>query len=128
MRTLVWAAVLVVASTGAGLAQDAAAGEASFKRYCLPCHDAGDGARVKLGPPLNGLDGRAAGTFTGFNYSDAMKGSGITWNAGSFNEYIQNPMQRVQGTRMAFVGIKDEAEIKNLWAYFSQFDGEGKKK
>ena len=128
MRTLVLVAVLVVASTGAVLAQDVAAGEASFRRYCLPCHDAGDGAKIKLGPPLNALDGRAAGSFAGFNYSDAMKGSGITWKAETFHEYIQSPMQRVAGTRMAFVGLKDEAEIKNLWAYLNQFDAEGKKK
>ena len=58
MRNWVLAAVLVVASTGAGLAQDVEAGEGVFKRMCFPCHDAGPGAKIKLGPPLNGLDGR----------------------------------------------------------------------
>jgi cytochrome c len=122
------AAVLVVTSTGTSLAQDVAAGEASFRRYCLPCHDAGEGAKIKLGPPLNGLEGRPAGSFPGFNYSDAVKGSGITWNSDSIHEYLRNPMQRIPGTRMAFVGLKEESEIDNLWAFLKQFDAEGKKK
>src|SRR3989442_12910880 len=108
MRTCVLAAVLVVASTGAGLAQDAAAGKEVFSRMCLPCHDAGEGARVKLGPPLNGLDGRKAGTTAGFNYSDANKNSGITWNEAQFKEYIKSPMTKIPGTRMAFAGIRDD--------------------
>jgi len=62
--------------------------DATFRKWCLPCHDAGDGAKIKLGPPLNGIDGRKAGTFEGYNYSDAMKGSGITWDEAVFKEYI----------------------------------------
>jgi cytochrome c len=128
MRIWILAAVLVVSSTGAGLAQDVAAGEASFKKWCLPCHDAGPGAKVKLGPPLNAIDGRSAGGFAGFNYSDATKSSGITWKEDTFHEYIKNPMQRIPGTRMAFAGVKDDTEVKNLWAYLNQFDQEGNKK
>jgi len=124
----VLAATLVIASTGTSLAQDAAAGETAFRRWCLPCHDAGEGAKVKLGPPLNGLDGRAAGTIPGYNYSDANKNSGITWNTSSFAEYIKNPMQRIPGTRMAFAGVKDDKEVGDLWAYLKQFDQDGKKK
>jgi len=128
MRMCVLAATLVIASTGTSLAQDAAAGETAFRRWCLPCHDAGEGAKVKLGPPLNGLDGRAAGTIPGYNYSDANKNSGITWNTSSFAEYIKNPMQRIPGTRMAFAGVKDDKEVGDLWAYLKQFDQDGKKK
>lgn len=128
MRAWVLVAMLLTASTGVSLAQDLAAGEASFRKWCLPCHDAGEGAKIKLGPPLNGLDGRTAGTMPGFNYSDANKTSGITWNDDSFHEYIKNPMQRMPGTRMAFAGVKDDTEAKNLWAYLKQFDAEGKKK
>ena len=106
MRTCVLAGLLVFAWSGAALAQDAAAGQQTFQRFCLPCHDAGEGARVKLGPPFNGLDGKKAGTTEGFNYSDAMKGSGITWGDASFKEYIAGPMQKVPGTRMAFTGLQ----------------------
>jgi cytochrome c len=127
MRTWVIAGVLVLVSTGATLAQDAAAGEQSFNK-CRPCHDVGEDAKVKLGPPLNGLNGRKAGAFDGFNYSDANKASGITWNEANFKKYIENPAAMVPGTRMAFSGIKDETEVSNLWAYVNQFAGDGKKK
>ncbi len=73
MRTLMIAGIVVAASTGTALAQDAAAGEQVFKRLCSPCHDIGPDAKVKLGPPLNGIDGRKAGIFEGFNYSPANK-------------------------------------------------------
>ncbi|MPZ39553.1 MAG: c-type cytochrome [Rhizobiales bacterium] len=128
MRTCLLAAALVIASTGTGLAQDAAAGQAVFKRLCFPCHDAGPGAKVKLGPPLNGLDGRQAGTIPGFNYSEANKTSGIKWSDATFPEYIKNPMQRMPGTRMAFAGVRDEKDIANLWAYLKQFDDSGNTK
>ena len=124
MRTCILAAVLVTATTGASFAQDVEAGQGVFKRMCFPCHDAGPGAKVKLGPPLNGLDGRAAGTMPGFNYSEANKNSGITWSDATFAEYIKNPMQRMPGTRMAFAGVRDEKDIANLWAYLKQFKDE----
>ena len=128
MRTCLLAAALVIASTGAGLAQEAAAGEGVFKRMCFPCHDAGPGAKVKLGPPLNGLEGRQAGTIPGFNYSEANKNSGITWSDATFPEYIKNPMQRMPGTRMAFAGVRDDKDIANLWAFLKQFGENGDKK
>ena len=89
MRTWVIAVVALVGSSAAALAQDAAAGEQVFKRLCSPCHDVGPEAKIKLGPPLNGIDGRKAGTFEGFNYSPANKSSGITWNEQAFDKYIR---------------------------------------
>lgn len=128
MRTMVTALFALAASTGTALAQGAAAGEQVFKRLCMPCHDVGPEAKVKLGPPLNGIDGRKAGTFPGFNYSEANKSSGITWNEGDFPGYIRAPMQAMPGTRMAFVGIKNDKDIGDLWAYLKQFDPDGQKK
>ena len=129
MRTS-WAVAFIVlaASSGTGLAQDAAAGEQVFRRLCSPCHDIGQDAKVKLGPPLNGIDGRKAGTFEGFNYSPVNKNSGITWSDEAFNKYIRAPMQEMPGTRMAFVGIKNDKDITDLWAYLKQFGPEGQKK
>jgi cytochrome c len=129
MRTwlLTLTAVAFAASTQASLAQDLTAGEQSFKK-CLPCHAVGDGASNKVGPELNGLDGRKSGTVADYTYSDANKNSGITWNEASFKEYIQNPMAKVPGTKMAFAGIKSENEIGNLWAYLKQFGPDGKTK
>ena len=99
-----------------------------FKRLCSPCHDVGPEAKIKLGPPLNGIDGRKAGTFEGFNYSEANKSSGITWNADDFPNYIRAPMQAMPGTRMAFVSIKNDKDIADLWAYLKQFGPDGQKK
>jgi cytochrome c len=127
MRKCLLAMAFVIASTGSGFSQDVAAGQAVFKRLCFPCHDAGPGAKTKLGPPLNGLDGRQAGTIPGFNYSEANKNSGIKWSDETFAEYIKNPMQRMPGTRMAFAGVRDEKDIANLWAYLKQFKESGDK-
>lgn len=127
MRMWVIAAALVVASGSAALAADVEAGEMSFNK-CRPCHDVGPDAKIKLGPPLNGLDGRPAGSVAGFNYSDANKGSGIVWGHDKFITYITNPQAMVPGTRMAFAGIKDTGEIENLWAYVNQFKADGSKK
>ena len=128
MRTCVFAAVLVVASAGTTWAQDVAGGQAAFQKWCLPCHDAGEGARIKLGPPLNAIDGRKSATAEGFNYSDAIKAIGITWNEAQFKEFIRAPLQKVPGTRMAFVGVKDDKEVNDLWAYLSRFGADGKPK
>jgi cytochrome c len=128
MRVWVMVFLALVASGMAAAAQDTAAGEQVFRRTCLPCHDTGEKARVKLGPPLNGLEGRQAGTMEGFNYSPANKSSGITWNDQSFSKYIRAPMQEMPGTRMAFVGIKNDKDVADLWAYLAQFGPDGSKK
>ena len=111
----------------AAQAQDVAAGENSFKK-CLPCHAVGTGAKNKVGPVLNGLDGRKSGTVEGYNYSAANKDSGITWNEAQFLDYIKDPKAKIPGTKMVFAGIKNETEAKNLWAYLAQFKADGSKK
>jgi cytochrome c len=128
MRAWVIAAI-VLAATGTARAQDVAGGEQVFKRLCTACHDVGEDASVrKLGPPLNGLEGRKAGTIEGFNYTPANKNSGIIWGDESFAKYIKAPLQEMPGTRMAFAGIKDEKQITELWAYLKSFGPDGKKK
>jgi cytochrome c len=98
------------------------------ERLCSPCHEIGLEAKVKLGPPLNGIEGRKAGTFEGYSYSQANKSSGITWDEQSFPTYIHAPMQKVPGTKMAFVGMKNDKDIADLWAYLKQFGPDGQKK
>jgi cytochrome c len=127
IKHLVIAAVIVVGSSAGALAQDVAAGETSFKK-CLPCHSVGEGAKNKVGPELNGLDGRKSGIAPDYNYTDANKNSGITWNEAVFKEYITNPRTKIPGTKMVFAGISNENERNNLWAYLAQFDPAGKKK
>jgi cytochrome c len=123
MRILVVAAALVISATSAQ-AQDVAAGETSFKK-CLPCHAVGADAKNKVGPELNGLDGRKSGTAENFAYSDANKDSNITWNEQTFSDYIKDPRAKISGTKIVFPGIKNEKEIADLWAYLKQFDAKG---
>jgi cytochrome c len=125
--TLAIVALAVAALAQAAHAQDVAAGEQSFKK-CAPCHSIGEGAKNKVGPQLNGIDGRHSGTAADFNYSDANKNSGIVWNEATFKEYINDPRAKVPGTKMIFPGIKNEKEAGDLWAYLKQFDADGKKK
>jgi cytochrome c len=127
MRLPVLASLLLAMTLGAAQAQDLADGERSFRK-CLPCHSVGADARNKVGPVLNGLEGRKSGTIENYSYSEANKKADITWNEASFKEYIQNPMARVPGTKMAFAGIKNETEIAALWAYLAQFKADGSKK
>ena len=127
MKGFVLASVVILASAGGALAQDLAAGETSFKK-CLPCHAVGADAKNKVGPLLNGLEGRKSGTIEGYNYSDANKNSGITWTEAEFRDYIKDPRAKIKGTKMVFAGIKSENEVTNLWAYLKQFDATGKKK
>ena len=121
------AAALIAASAGTTTAQDVEKGANSFKK-CLACHAIGPGAQNKVGPVLNGLDGRKSGTVPDFNYSDANKNSGIVWNEQNFEDYIKDPKAKVPKTKMIFPGIKNEQETKDLWAYITQFDAEGNSK
>jgi cytochrome c len=120
LAVLAWS----VAATNA-MAQDVAAGKASFNK-CLACHSIGEGARNKVGPELNGLDGRKSGTAEGYSYSDANKNSGITWNESQFKEYIKDPKAKIPATKMIFPGLKNEKEINDLWAFLAQYDKDGK--
>lgn len=130
MKKLILSAMVVTtswaAATGA-LAQDVDAGKSSFNK-CLACHAIGEGAKNKVGPALNGLDGRKSGTVEGYAYSDANKNSGITWNKEVFLEYIKDPKAKIPGTKMIFAGIKNETEANNLWAFLAKYDKDGKAK
>jgi cytochrome c len=130
MKTLTPSALAVIASlatASTAFAQDAAAGKTSFNK-CLPCHSIGDGAKNKVGPELNGLDGRKSGTAEGYSYSDANKNSGITWNEAEFKEYIRDPKAKIPNTKMTFAGIKNDKEVNDLWAFIAQYDKDGKVK
>jgi cytochrome c len=111
---------------GSAAAQDAAAGEKIFLK-CKACHQIGEGAKNAVGPVLNGVVGRKAGTVEGYNYSDANKGSGITWDEATLKEYLKNPKAKVPGTKMIFPGLPNDADIDNVVAYLKQFGADGKK-
>ncbi len=117
---------LMIQATVAGpaQAQDADKGKQVFN-MCFPCHSIGPGAANKVGPELNGLDGRHSGTVPNFDYSEANKKSGIVWGEATFKQYIKSPSAMIPGTKMPFAGIKDQQKIDDLWAYLSQFDANG---
>jgi len=127
MRICQIATIIMIGSISAASAQDVAAGEKSFRK-CLPCHAIGEDAKNKVGPELNGLEGRKSGTADGYSYSDANKNSGITWSAAVFKEYITDPRAKIPGTKMIFPGIKNEKERDDLWAYLAQYKPDGGKK
>ena len=108
-------AILIAAVSIPSMAQDAQKGKTVFN-VCLACHTIGPGAQNKIGPELNGLDGRKAGTVSDFDYSDANRSSGIVWNEETFEDYIKNPAAKVPGTKMIFPGIRNEQQEKDLWA------------
>jgi cytochrome c len=116
----------LIASLGAAAAQDAAAGEKVFAK-CKICHQIGEGAKNMVGPVLNGVVGRKAGTYEGYHYSDANKNSGITWDEATLKEYLKDPKAKVPGTKMVFPGLKSDDDIANVIAYLKQFGPDGKK-
>jgi cytochrome c len=87
----------------------------------------GENAKNAVGPVLNGLFGRPAGSVEGYNYSPANKNSGLTWDEAVFREYIKDPRAKIPGTKMVYAGLKDEQRITDLIAYLKQFDATGKK-
>ena len=117
----------LLGSQGIALAQDAAAGEKVFQK-CRACHQVGESAKNAVGPVLNGLIGRKAGTIEGYSYTEANKNSGITWDEATLAEYLKNPKAKIPGTKMIFPGIKNEKEINDLWAFLAQYDKDGKTK
>jgi cytochrome c len=119
-------AVPALAQEAAAKAGDPAAGEKTFAQ-CRACHQIGETAKNTVGPVLNGIIGRKAGTHEGYNYSPANKNSGLTWDEATFREYIKDPKAKIPGTKMIFAGIKDDKKIDDLVAYLRQFDASGKK-
>jgi cytochrome c len=124
VRMLTTAAAILVACSGIAVAQDAEKGATVFKK-CGICHNIGPGATNKVGPVLNGLDGRHSGSVADYSYSDANKNSGIVWSEATFKDYIKDPRAKIPGTKMVFAGIKNDQDVNDLWAYIKQFDAEG---
>jgi len=110
-------AMAVISSASA--AGDAAAGAQVFAQ-CSACHAVGAGAQNNIGPVLNGVVGRAAGTYPGFRYSSAVKKSGLTWDEATLTQYLRGPEKVLPGTKMVFPGLASDADLANLIAYLKQ--------
>jgi cytochrome c len=94
-----------------------------FKK-CRACHDVGPEAKNKVGPILNGIVGRAAGTIEGYNYSEANKTAGtkgLVWTEEVMFKYLEAPLSFMPGTKMAFAGLKDDQDRKDVIAYLKKF-------
>lgn len=117
---LVMSALLAGSAYAAG---DAAAGANVFKK-CAACHAVGEGAKNKVGPELNELFGRVAGTAPDFKYSKAMidaGAGGLVWSSETLHAFLTKPKDFVKGTKMSFPGLKEQADIDNLVAYLQTF-------
>ena len=121
MKYVLLTLALTVIAAPAFAAGDAEAGGKLFTKTCGGCHSIGEGARGGFGPELNGIIGLPAGTTQDYQYSDAMKNSGVVWTREKLAAYIEDPKSVVSGTRMIFWGISDQEKIENILAYLATF-------
>jgi cytochrome c len=108
LAALFWSAAMPSA-----FAADAAHGEEIYNSRCVACHSP-DANRV--GPKHRGVVGRTAGTVPDFNYSKAVKGSGVVWNEETLDKWLTNPQAFIPGQRMNFK-VADPADRADLIAY-----------
>lgn len=113
MRKWVLAIAMIAAVPTAAMSADADAGKTVFNK-CKACHQVDKNG---VGPHLGSVVGRAAGSLPDYNYSDALKKSGITWDEAALDKWLQGPAKDVPGTKMIFAGIKDEGDRANLIEY-----------
>lgn len=114
LAALALPAILVSHSASA---QNATAGATLFKARCGTCHGTAGEGRKGLGPSLKGLVGRKAAS-TDFNYSAALKKSGLTWNTATLDSFITAPMKKVPGTRMV-IAVPDAKQRGDLLAFLA---------
>lgn len=119
VRSAAFVVACILLVPRAASAADAVAGEKVFAR-CKICHSVQAGAPSPVGPNLHGVFGRKAGTVEGFNYSEAMKNSGIVWDDETLTKYLRDPRGSMPGNKMAFPGLKNDDEMANLLAYLHQ--------
>ena len=113
-------AFFALSGTQVFAAGDVAAGEKVFKK-CKACHVVNK-EQNRTGPHLVNLFGRTAGSLEGYKkYSKAMKSSGIVWDEKTLDAYLKAPKKYVKGTRMAFAGLKKDADRANVIAYMKTF-------
>lgn len=117
MRVRFWMLMLGLALAGpAYAAGDAVAGRAAFNK-CASCHQVGPNAKSGFGPHLSAIIGRPAAAAKDYNYSEAMKKSGLVWNEKTLTAFIKAPSDTVPGTKMRFWGISNEQQIADMLAY-----------
>lgn len=120
---LVFSVALLASGSAFAQQGNAEAGEDVFKK-CRACHDVGAGAKNKVGPQLNGIVGRKAASVEGFNYSEANKAAGekgLVWTEEELAKYLESPAAYMPRNKMAFAGLKDAQDRKDVIAYLAKF-------
>lgn len=124
MRRQLFISVMLSMGLAAGSSwADAEKGAAVYKK-CASCHLVGAGAKHRVGPHLNGIFGRVAGTAEGAKYSKGMiraGDDGLIWTDETLEAFIENPKALVSKTRMSFRGIKDAEDRAHLLEYLRLF-------
>ena len=123
-----FAALSAIGFAAPAMAQDAESGQDIF-RQCRACHQIGAGAKNLVGPQLNGIVGRKASTVEGFNYSPASNDAGakgLVWTEENLMKYLAGPAAFMPGNKMAYAGLKDENDRKDVIAYLKKAGGVAK--
>lgn len=105
---------------------DAENGKKVFRK-CQACHQVGEDATNRVGPILNGVIERQAGTLDDFKYSDAMTEAGeegLIWSHENIAEYLEKPRDFIPGNKMTFAGLRKKDDIEDVIAYLETFPGE----
>jgi len=114
LRACIGGLALALLLAGAARAEGDPVKGAQIYHRCQGCHSID---RNRIGPMHKGLFGRPAGSVPGFDYSAAMKNSGIVWTAATLDLFLQGPRQMVPGTKMTFVGLPKAQDRADLIAY-----------
>lgn len=110
----------LAATAASAQSGDAARGQRVFNTQCRACHTLEKDGASPAGPNLNGVFGRKAGTGAGYEFSDAMKNSGIVWDDATMADYNRDPKGKVPGTKMVFNGVKNAGQLADLVAYLKE--------
>lgn len=119
------AAALALSAPAALAEGDAKNGSRVFKK-CAACHTVGATAKNRIGPHLNDILGRAAASVDGFRYSKVMRTAGddgLVWTAAELDAFLAKPKTYLKGTKMAFAGLRKQADRDDLIAYLRDPDG-----
>lgn len=106
---------------------DAEEGDKVFRK-CKACHAVGEDAKNKVGPHLNGIVGRAAGSVEDYTYSSALMEKaeeGLVWTPEELAAFFEKPKDYLPGTKMSFAGLRKQEDRDNVIAYLAQFNMDG---